>query len=380
MKQNLILLLMLLGMGAELYSQGAVLSTNPTATPNASSMFQVDGTSGGILIPQLTAAQRQTLGATAAQGLWVYQTDEHPGLYQYNDSSWVRMSSTRSVSGKATIDYADSTLQAVTPGPYTITQSAFDSGVFTVAFTPGTFSSIPSITITSNTLPPLVTIDPYSYCPLEITNHCATCGNTCQDYLDDCVATSYPLGVLNGAFGFSDMNSGCDGAPNGFVDNFNTHTLVIDAQASSYYRLQIQSSPNWANNVYSYIDWNQDAELDSGELVYSATNPSPNDQVFNSGNLTAPPGAFNGTTLLRVISTYALPATACSGTFPLTWGESHNYRVVVQNGVNASALDKAPRSSVCSTANVSSSGFRVFCTDLNDNRIGTSWHFYATEN
>ena len=67
-----------------------------TTTPAASAQLDVSSTTKGLLIPRMTAAQRDAI-ANPATGLMIYQTDNAPGLY-YNTGTggapaWVLASS-----------------------------------------------------------------------------------------------------------------------------------------------------------------------------------------------------------------------------------------------------------------------------------------------
>ena len=44
----------------------------------------------GMLIPRMTSTQRDAI-TSPATGLLVYQTDNTPGFYHYNGSSWVKI-------------------------------------------------------------------------------------------------------------------------------------------------------------------------------------------------------------------------------------------------------------------------------------------------
>ncbi|MGI4870785.1 MAG: hypothetical protein ACRYFX_06340 [Janthinobacterium lividum] len=61
-----------------------------TTTPDASAALDVSSTSGGILLPRMTAAQRAAI-ASPAPGLLVFQTDGTPGFYYYSGSFWVNL-------------------------------------------------------------------------------------------------------------------------------------------------------------------------------------------------------------------------------------------------------------------------------------------------
>jgi hypothetical protein len=70
-----------------------------TTTPNSSAVLDITATGKGLLIPRMTLANRP---ASPATGLIIYQTDNTPGFYYYNGTSWVMLSS-GSLSGSGTI-------------------------------------------------------------------------------------------------------------------------------------------------------------------------------------------------------------------------------------------------------------------------------------
>ncbi len=59
-----------------------------TIAPSASAMLEMSSTSGGLLIPRMTAAQKVAIG-TPATGLLIYQTDAPVGFWYYNGTSWL---------------------------------------------------------------------------------------------------------------------------------------------------------------------------------------------------------------------------------------------------------------------------------------------------
>ena len=56
-------------------------------TPDPSAMLDVSSTTKGMLTPRMTQAQLNTI-ATPATGLLIYQTDNTPGFYYYNGTTW----------------------------------------------------------------------------------------------------------------------------------------------------------------------------------------------------------------------------------------------------------------------------------------------------
>jgi len=69
----------------------AQVAINTTgAGPNASAMLDISSTTGGVLVPRMTTAQRTAIGSPAT-GLLVYQTDAPAGFYFYNGAAWMQL-------------------------------------------------------------------------------------------------------------------------------------------------------------------------------------------------------------------------------------------------------------------------------------------------
>jgi hypothetical protein len=64
-----------------------------TETPDASAALDITSTTGGLLVPRMTEAQRDAI-SPAATGLMIYQTDGTVGFYYYNGSSWAEVAAT----------------------------------------------------------------------------------------------------------------------------------------------------------------------------------------------------------------------------------------------------------------------------------------------
>ena len=67
-----------------------------TTTPDASAQLDVVSTSRGVLIPRLTSGQRSSIAAPAT-GLVVYQTDNTPGFYFFNNGQWQRLATSSEI-------------------------------------------------------------------------------------------------------------------------------------------------------------------------------------------------------------------------------------------------------------------------------------------
>ncbi|WP_329805620.1 tail fiber domain-containing protein [Flavobacterium facile] len=63
-----------------------------TVSPAASSLLDITSTTGGLLIPRMTQAQRTAIGSPV-NGLLVYQTDATIGFWYYNGTIWTTFSS-----------------------------------------------------------------------------------------------------------------------------------------------------------------------------------------------------------------------------------------------------------------------------------------------
>jgi hypothetical protein len=61
-----------------------------TNSPNASSILDLNSTSKGFLAPRMTKSQREAIASPTA-GLMVYQTDEIPGHFHYQNGAWTRL-------------------------------------------------------------------------------------------------------------------------------------------------------------------------------------------------------------------------------------------------------------------------------------------------
>jgi hypothetical protein len=86
--KRLIICFTLLSSGLMAQSIGV---NNPT--PDASAALDVVSTSKGVLVPRMTAAQRNLI-ASPATGLLVFQTDETSGFYFYANATWTLLGAT----------------------------------------------------------------------------------------------------------------------------------------------------------------------------------------------------------------------------------------------------------------------------------------------
>lgn len=125
-------------------SQVAINTTG--VAPNSSAMLDVVSVTKGLLIPRMTQAQRNAI-ATPATGLLVYQTDNTPGFYYYNGSSWTTIGD----SSSSTQKFVDLTTEQTIGGAKTWSNlGTFNAGLTSTGSTINLNSSSNFITNINN--------------------------------------------------------------------------------------------------------------------------------------------------------------------------------------------------------------------------------------
>ncbi|MDQ2769714.1 MAG: hypothetical protein M3Y54_04350, partial [Bacteroidota bacterium] len=77
-----------------LTAQAQGVTIGAAGAPDASAALEVRTTTQGLLLPRLTASQRDAI-ATPAAGLLVFQSNGTPGIYYYTGSNWVNLTTGR---------------------------------------------------------------------------------------------------------------------------------------------------------------------------------------------------------------------------------------------------------------------------------------------
>lgn len=71
----------------QIWAQGGVGINNTNAAPDNSAMLDVSAIDKGFLAPRMTMAQRDAI-MSPATGLFIFQTDNTPGFYYYDGTTW----------------------------------------------------------------------------------------------------------------------------------------------------------------------------------------------------------------------------------------------------------------------------------------------------
>ncbi|GEM_PF-2088571 len=87
MKNSVLILFTVLCVTGSVWAQNVGINATG-ATPDVSAILDVSANNRGLLIPRMTQAQRNAI-STPATSLLIYQTDNNPGFYFYNGSTWV---------------------------------------------------------------------------------------------------------------------------------------------------------------------------------------------------------------------------------------------------------------------------------------------------
>ncbi|MCF8450877.1 MAG: hypothetical protein K9G49_13475, partial [Taibaiella sp.] len=83
---NLLLVVVFIVTGNHAYAQGIAVN-NDGSSANSSAMLDVKSTTKGMLVPRMTAVQKNAISSPAT-GLLIYQTDSVAGFYYYSGTFW----------------------------------------------------------------------------------------------------------------------------------------------------------------------------------------------------------------------------------------------------------------------------------------------------
>ena len=126
-----------------------VAINNDNSDPDNSAMLDVKSTDRGVLIPRMTASQRNTINAPAV-GLLVFQTDANIGFYYHNGTEWMYV---QGISTTATIASVSTVaVTSVTNNGANISAIVNSDGGATVNARGICYSTSPNPTINDNSV------------------------------------------------------------------------------------------------------------------------------------------------------------------------------------------------------------------------------------
>jgi len=86
---SLILIIWLLSLPLDGVTQSISINSDGSP-PDSTAMVDVKSTTKGFLIPRMTKEQRDSIRVPAL-GLFIYQTNDNPGFYYFDGTSWKRL-------------------------------------------------------------------------------------------------------------------------------------------------------------------------------------------------------------------------------------------------------------------------------------------------
>jgi len=354
----------------------AINATGANAHPSA--ILDVTSTSGGMLTPRMTQAERLAI-ASPVDGLVLFQTDGAQGYWYWDGGAavpaWRRMS--KYLSGSVEMGPEPSTI--LYGNGFTVTRLL--DGTDQIDFnTP--YPGPPNI-IVSNA-------DAFGEAPF-LSDYCEISFTSCAcHYVNDFAL--YGAAVVGGTPLIVNNNSGCNNEPGRTIyyppgnPVYQNNPADVCLGSTTQFSIALrgnnptgsQPSSCGTHHTYVFIDWQQDGFFDgfndlvvnTGAVQWGAQLPGP--APYNNRNI--PAGAFSGETFLRVT---AIPGGSGNSCASGPQGENEEYRVTVSCGTTPVYQDVR---TYCNAGDVTAFGFRVSCRRLGgEPRNAQNYYFQVNE-
>jgi hypothetical protein len=361
------------------------IGINPTgALPHPSAIVDVSSTTGGVLFPRMTAAQKLAIAAPV-NGLTIFQTDGAQGHWYYDGTQWRFLG--RYINGTINMNAATSTI--VNGSGFTVTRLA--DGIDQIDFDEP-YPWVPNIQLSHSRADGAAP---------NINTYCNPIFTTCAcDYLRGVELFS---GAAAGGTQLinNTLNNLCTTNPNAYtyhppghpVYTTNPPNICLNSPIQSSFRLRgdQESAGACASSLYTgitaWIDWQQDGFFDN---IIDKVVENP-----NGGNWPAavvytfahPPGISAGNLYCRVM---ARPL-ANTGTIPLILqnknpctddtnsGETEDYVIHVTFCGTPPVYQDI--NTVCTMGDPTINSFRVTCKTLNGTLLNIQkYYFQVNEN
>lgn len=374
-------LVVLVGVGS-LRAQNNI-AINPTgANAHPSALLDVSSTTGGMLTPRMTEAERLAIAAPV-NGLVLFQTDGDQGFWYWDGGAaipaWRKMPRFLG----ATIEMG--------PAPSTIVHG---SGFSVTRLVTGTdqidfnqqLGAVPNVML-SSTLAFGEAPDLTGYCEMEFTS--CSC-----HHIDDLQVWSGAT-VGTGTLLIDNLNSDCNNEPGRTIfypfgaPVYAEPTADLCLNNTNLYSIGMRgNSPSGAqplscgeHETKIYIDWLQDGFFDAADDLVVNTGlvtwgsqpvgPAP----YNNRPIPPIGNAFNGTTYLRAFATLNGSPNACAND---SEGEGEQYEVSVTCRTSP-VYEDVP--TYCNVGDVTPFAYRVSCRRLGgESRNVKNYYFQVNEN
>lgn len=374
--------------------QGVAISETNT-NPDPSAALDVQSVTKGMMVPRMTAAQRNAI-AGPADGLVVYQTNdvgaETHGYWYYDSGfgAWLPLGMTMYT---GVVEQPGTLVGSLN---HTATVTSLDPGQTDLSWT------IPTIT----TRPTVLAVPEYTVVgtPPDISDYClplvTTCNSARQNYIRFFSPDSDYPGFLPGANNFSSLffpQTNCFGANNvnyhyipfdggSFVNPGTSHNnMIIDfcANPSGEIAMWTTSAVSSPKSFSVWMDLNQNGNFtDPGEFLASYNNVPPANHIFATTApaagppITVPngPGTNNGMTKMRLMvrNTPTAHSSSCFG--------GDNFTVVYDIEVEIQcATGGAPfypsEINWCNVDDITTNSARISCFDQNGTPTDLKYHY-----
>lgn len=373
----------IMGMAGVAVAQPNVAINSTGAPAAASAMLDVSSTTGGMLVPRMTEAEKMAI-AGPVDGLIIYQTDLGAGFWYYDGSTFTWRMLPRYLAANVAMGNPPSTI--VSGAGFTVNR--LQQGIDQVTFN-SPYATAPNI-ILSNA---------------DTDGFAAVIGDFCTPFYNGCGSCQYLNKVivagganLGGQTLIQNTSSICNGQPGSYIFYPPGHSVYdpnsgnpdICLNSTTTFSIDYAGapipppSPCGTGHVTVWIDWLQDGFFDNntppnGDMVIESGLLQWNLNATNTTNVTIP-GGFNtaaGSTYMRVMSSADAGNTSNSCPSAAN-GETEDYVLNITCRPPPMYVDVP---TYCNIGDVTAFGYRVSCRRLGGELLNTqNYYFQVNEN
>ena len=271
-----------------------VAINNDNSDPDNSAMLDVKSTDRGVLIPRMTASQRNTINAPAV-GLLVFQTDANIGFYYHNGTEWMYV---QGISTTATIASVSTVaVTSVTNNGANISAIVNSDGGATVNARGICYSTSPNPSINDNTATSGSGTGSYN---ANLSNLLSGTTYYAKAYATNSIGTSY-------------------GSQVNFTTNFPTVAIGDNFQGGTVFYILQNGDPGYDPNVqHGLIVSDVDLNSSNKDTEYGCKG------TLNGTGPAIGDGANNTALILSTCSTAGIAAELCNNYSITVGGITYN--------------------------------------------------------